>query len=212
MFFTAPIDNLIGAITPGGAVVVAATGIVSPNPIQSLPDGRMILGEERDFGRAFVFDPSELAVGSQVSLTEVASVEGGLNGVDVDSIGDVISPTGGFASVLTSRGGILRIDGDDFTVGEIEQSFVGYPAKPGYQFPGGVAVHPNGDIILAERFGGAIWRFDPDTGTAVKLATIPGNIVDNVDIGPDGRIFATTLASPKIYEVFLDGSLKLFFS
>ena len=66
------------------------------------------------------------------------------------------------------------------------------------------------DYVL-QGYDAGLYRVDPVSGVARRVATIPGGVADNMAFLPDGRIFVSTfVAGPSggVMEVYADGSVR----
>lgn len=102
-----------------------------------------------------------------------------------------------FALVFTGELGRVRVDGGPSEV------FAG-----GLSAPGSVRGGPDGLLYVSEGGNGQITRIDPRTREATVVAVCPPGI-DNLDLDPSGRIFASYYIDGLILEATRDGWREL---
>ncbi|MCP3804072.1 SMP-30/gluconolactonase/LRE family protein [Allokutzneria sp. A3M-2-11 16] len=71
--------------------------------------------------------------------------------------------------------------------------------------PNGIFVRPNGSLLVATRGADQVLTLDR-TGSVTARRTVPGRVVDGVQVLPDGRVAATTWNGPGLWQVNPDGT------
>lgn len=206
LFFTVPARGKVGAVTPAGQVVEVSTVLDEPNPIELLPDGRIVVADFSLDGEMWVFDPDDLQPGTPLVGVRVGEHLPGLNGMDIGPDGMLYTPIGGKETQGTSTGGLARVDPGTFQLEEIALTFPDEPNRTGFRVAAGVGVLADGTVLLVEGFGARVFRIDPATGEAHLLVKLPTDFGDNVEVDPNGRIFVSSFLSSTIFEVFMDGT------
>ncbi|HUS15193.1 MAG TPA: hypothetical protein VM536_09275 [Chloroflexia bacterium] len=162
----------------GGTPQVVARGIDEPEGIVVLPDGQLIVAEQKT-NRLLRVDPATGAK-TLVRQLENKTNQDGVDGLGYDpSTGDILIPD-------SPNGRLLSMPPDGSTLRVLARGFVR---------PTGAAVLPDGDILVADEFGNALDRVTRE-GKVTRIATVyqPDDVVvDATGISYvnclDGRIY-----------------------
>ena len=173
-----------GTITELGNVGAGA------NPINLSPAGELFVGRALTGDGLYRYD----AEGKK--FVEVTPTTQGLNGFDFSDDGSIIGPLLDF----TKPGRIARVDPDS---GDIEVLVDGLGAVTG--------VEVDGDVIYAAQVAPpALLRMslqDPDSPPAT-VAELPF-ASDNIALGADGTVYATSFSTPEIAAISPAGDVRL---
>ena len=201
---TSPVGDLVQQVALDGTVTVLARLSVGPNPIVRDPNdpAAVLVGDA-------VSNPSRLyRVFTDGRAPEV--VVSGLppiNGFSFGPDGAIWAPTGGFASAIGSTGGIVRIDVANGTFQPFGLTFPGEPGKTGFAYDVSAKFGPDGQLYVLQGFDAAVYRVDPNTGVADRIANVPGGFGDNMAFTPDGRLFVSGFLGP-VFEIRSDGTAR----
>lgn len=169
--FTNKALNIIRA--GSGSATTLATGISAPEGIVVAKDGAIILADQAT-NRMLEINPRTGAKRTLRQLVNNTKKEG-VDGLGLDpATGDILIPD-------SPNGRLLRMSRDGSRLQTIASGFVR---------PTGAAVEKNGNILVADEFGNAVYRLYKN-GRRTVIARIYQP--DDVVVGPDGSIYANGL-------------------
>lgn len=126
----------------------------------------------------------------------VSTVADGLpqiNGSELDSTGQLWSPTGGTDGAL-GTGGLIRIDPVTGSFTTVHLSFAA-AGQTGLRLACGVTVGPHDEIYVAQCFSPTVYRVDPATGFATVIGRPATSFADNIAALPDGRVLMSSFTT-----------------
>ncbi len=166
-------NKALNIIRPGAAPTVLAAGIDEPEGIVVTKDGAIVVADQAT-NRILEVDPK---TGAKKTLRRMVNNTGkeGVDGLGLDPrTGDILVPD-------SPNGRLLRMSRDGTRLQTIATGFVR---------PTGAAVEPNGNILVADEFGNAVYRLLPN-GKRTRIASIYQP--DDVVVGADGSIYVNSL-------------------
>lgn len=163
--------------TTDGQLNLLVSGLRSPEGMVFLPDGSMIIAEQ-ERNRLVRYDMSSKTLKPFLNLVNQTD-QLGVDGILWDGT-DIIVPD-------SPNGTVLKVSPDGNTVRQIAS---------GLTRPTGAWLEPTGDLLIADEYGGAIYRLHQD-GTLDKLAYF--SFPDDVVADASGNIFIVTLGDNAIH-------------
>jgi len=170
-------NGTISRVNSDKSVTVLLSGLAGPEGLVVLPDGTMIIAEQRT-NRILI-----LHVGAQTptllrqlpGTPSAAQCKDGVDGIALDSTTNTIivpdSPTGDVYR--------LSLDGKTLT-----------KVASGITRPVGAVVDSQGNIYVADECGGSLWRITR-TGTTTRIGGF--GMLDDVAIDPHGNLLLIDL-------------------
>ncbi len=202
---TSPVGDRVQRVAPDGTVTVLANLSFGPNPIVRDPSdpNAVIIGDAASNPSAMfrVFTDGRQAQLIVQGLPPINSFSFGPDG-------RIWAPAGGFASAIDSSGSIIRINLATGLFDTFAISFPGEPGKTGFAYDVAAKFGPDGQLYVLQGFDAAVYRVNPTTGVAVRLANLPGGVGDNLNFTPDGRLFASTFFGG-VVEILPDNSVRV---
>lgn len=127
-----------------------------------------------------------------------------LNGLAALPSGDVV----GTESALQVEGTTVTPTGQDFVYRiSADRSVTTVARTPALNQPNGISVLPSGDFLVATRGAAEVYELTPE-GQKRNVRTLPGKIVDDVGLAPDGRVYASSWETAEVYAVAPDGKVS----
>ncbi len=163
--------NIISGGT--GSPRVLASGLAGPEGLVVSNDGAIVVADQAT-NRILEIN---YQTGRVKLLRQLVNNTGkdGVDGLGIDpATGDILVPD-------SANGRLLRMSRDGASLKTIATGFVR---------PTGAAVEPNGNIIVVDEFGNAVYRLRAD-GSRTRLASIYQP--DDVIVGADGSIYVNSL-------------------
>jgi len=201
---TSPPGDVVQRVSPTGQVTVLATFAFGPNPIVRDPaDASAVLVGDASSDPSAIFRvftdgrPSELVVDGLPPI----------NSFSFGPDGHLWAPAGGFASLIGSTGEIIRIDLATGAFEPVAVTFPGEPGKPGFNYAVAAKFGPDGQLYVLQGLDAAVYRIDPGTGVATRIANLPGGVGDNLAFTPDGRLYASTFVGG-VVEILPGGGVR----
>ena len=201
---TSPPGDVVQRVSPTGQVTVLATFAFGPNPIVRDPaDASAVLVGDASSDPSAIFRvftdgrPSELVVDGLPPI----------NSFSFGPDGHLWAPAGGFASLIGSTGEIIRIDLATGAFEPVAVTFPGEPGKPGFNYAVAAKFGPDGQLYVLQGLDAAVYRIDPGTGVATRIANLPGGVGDNLAFTPEGRLYASTFVGG-VVEILPGGGVR----
>ena len=173
-------NGTVSRLNANGSVTVLLRGIAGPEGLIVLPDGTLILAEQRT-NRILTLAPgapSPTVLRALPGTPSTARCKDGVDGIALDPTTNSIivpdSPTGEVYS--------MSLDGKTLSL-----------LASGIVRPVGAVVDTQGNIYVADECGGALWRIPPH-GTPTHLGGF--GMLDDVALDPHGNLLVTDLAGP----------------
>lgn len=163
--------------TTDGQLNRVLSGLRSPEGMVFLPDGSMIIAEQ-ERNRLVRYDLSSKTLKPFLNLVNQTD-QLGVDGILWDGT-NIIVPD-------SPNGTVLEVSTDGNTVRQIASRLTR---------PTGAWLEPTGDLLIADEYGGAIYRLHRD-GTLDKLAYF--SFPDDVIADASGNIFIVTLGDNAIH-------------
>lgn len=163
--------------TTDGHLNLVVSGLRSPEGMVFLPDGSMIIAEQ-ERNRLVRYDLNSNTLKPFLKLVNQTD-QLGVDGILWDGR-NIIVPD-------SPNGTVLEVSPDGNTVRQIAS---------GLTRPTGAWLEPTGDLLIADEYGGAIYRLHRD-GTLEKLAYF--SFPDDVVADASGNIFIVTLGDNAIH-------------
>jgi sugar lactone lactonase YvrE len=171
-------NGTVSRLNENGSVTVLLRGIAGPEGLIVLPDGTLIIAEQRT-NRILTLAPgapSPTVLRALPGTPSTARCKDGVDGIALDPTTNTVivpdSPTGEVYS--------MSLDGKNLTL-----------LASGIVRPVGAVVDAQGNIYVADECGGALWRI-PSHGTPTHLGGF--GMLDDVALDPHGNILVTDLA------------------
>ncbi len=173
-------NGTVSRLNANGSVTVLLRGIAGPEGLIVLPDGTLILAEQRT-NRILTLAPgapSPTVLRALPGTPSTARCKDGVDGIALDATTNSIivpdSPTGEVYS--------MSLDGKNLTL-----------LASGIVRPVGAVVDAQGNIYVADECGGTLWRIPPH-GPPTHLGGF--GMLDDVALDPHGNLLVTDLAGP----------------
>jgi len=172
-------DNTIKIYTPDGQLKLFLSGLSAPEGMAFLPDGSMVIAEQ-DNNRLVRYDFQTQALVPFLDLVN-QTYNLGVDGIIWDGTYLIIPDS--------PNGTVLEVSPDGKTVRQLAS---------GLTRPTGAWAEPNGDLLIADEYGDAVYRLHPDS-TLEKVADF--SIPDDVISDADGNIFVVTLGDDAVHVI-----------
>lgn len=167
------------AKSPGGAPRVVADKLPSLNTVGFHPDGRLFGTQMGAVNVLWQFDLS-----GRGEHKPIWTDTGRLNGFVITSDDILYGPQASTKSVI-------RLDLKTLDVKTV---------AGGFAWPTGVKMDARGRLFVSDLDDGRVWRVDKETGAKELLATFaPG--VDNLTVGPNGKVYVSSPVENAIFEL-----------
>lgn len=170
-------NGTISRVNADHSVTILYRNIAGPEGLVVLPDGTMIIAEQRT-NRIIALPPgaqSPTVLRTLPGTPSTANCKDGVDGIALDPTTNTLiipdSPTGDVYR--------MSLDGKTFT-----------RLVSGITRPVGAAVDAHGNIYVADECGGALWRITP-TGTTTRMDGF--GMLDDVAFDPQGNVLVTDL-------------------
>ncbi len=208
LVYTSPGDKLVGRVRTDGTHDVVAGLPFAANAIALDPtDPQAVLVGDAAGTEAGIW---RVPLDGRPAVP-VATGIGAVNSFDIGPDGRVWAPSGGFPSILGSTGGVVRVDLATGVGEPLALSFPDEPGKTGFSYSVAAKFAPDGTFYVLQGYDAGLYRVDPASGEARRVASIPGGVADNLAFLADGRTFVSTfVAGPSggVVEVHPDGSVR----
>jgi len=183
LVWTALVAGEIRALRPDGSVDVVVTGVPLINPVYFTADGRLFAARI-GFDRLYEF-PVDAQLASAGEPRLVASKIGNLNSFEIDADNRLFGP-------LSNIGTVAEVDIETGAVTPVADNLGKVVA---------VNLDAHGNIWAINWAKGELWRIDRADGdgwqAAQRVATLEPPL-DNLAVGPDGRIYISRPAHSAI--------------
>lgn len=170
-------NGTISRVNADLSVTVLYRNIAGPEGLVVLPDGTMIIAEQRT-NRILAMPPgaqTPIVLRTLPGTPSTANCKDGVDGIALDPTTNTLiipdSPTGDVYR--------MSLDGKTFT-----------RLLSGVTRPVGATVDAHGNIYVADECGGALWRITP-TGTTTRIGGF--GMPDDVEIDPQGNLLVIDL-------------------
>jgi sugar lactone lactonase YvrE len=171
-------NGTVSRLNANGSVSVLLRGIAGPEGLVVLPNGTLIIAEQRT-NRILTLAPgapSPTVLRALPGMPSTANCKDGVDGIALDPVTNTIivpdSPTGKVYR--------MSLDGKLLTL-----------LASGIVRPVGAAVDTRGNIYVADECGGALWRIPPQ-GAPTRMGGF--GMLDDVAFDSHGNILVTDLA------------------
>jgi glucose/arabinose dehydrogenase len=171
-------NGTVSHLNANGSVTVLLRGIAGPEGLVVLPNGTLIIAEQRT-NRILTLAPgapSPTVLRALPGMPSTANCKDGVDGIALDPVTNTIivpdSPTGKVYR--------MSLDGKSLTL-----------LASGIVRPVGAAVDAQGNIYVADECGGALWRIPPQ-GAPTRMGGF--GMLDDVAFDSHGNILVTDLA------------------
>jgi sugar lactone lactonase YvrE len=163
--------------TTDGQLNLVVSGLRSPEGMAFLPDGSMVIAEQ-ERNRLVRYDFSSKTLKPFLSL---------VNQTDQLGVDNILWDGTNIIVPDSPNGTVFEVSPDGKTVQQIAS---------GLTRPTGAWLEPTGDLLVADEYGGAIYRLHRD-GTLDKLGyfSFPDDVVED----QNGNIFVVTLGDNAIH-------------
>jgi sugar lactone lactonase YvrE len=171
-------NGTVSRLNANGSVSVLLRGIAGPEGLVVLPNGTLIIAEQRT-NRILTLAPgapSPTVLRALPGMPSTANCKDGVDGIALDPVTNTIivpdSPTGKVYR--------MSLDGKSLTL-----------LASGIVRPVGAAVDTRGNIYVADECGSALWRIPPQ-GAPTRMGGF--GMLDDVAFDSHGNILVTDLA------------------
>jgi len=166
-----------------GRIEDVATGLPFINSIRFAPDGRLFAAQVTPGkGNLYLVDTTG-GTEPEVFIKGLPA----LNAFEITDDNQLYGP-------LAREGSVVAIDLDDKSIRRIAD---------GFEHPTAVTRDTDGNLYVSDWLTGDITRVDPDSGARQHIAHLQAPI-DNLTIGPNGRLYASLPCEDGIVEIDLD--------
>lgn len=163
--------------TPDGQLNRILSNLSSPEGMAFLPDGSMIIAEQGK-NRLIRYDFQIQSLTPFLDLPN-QTVNLGVDGILWDGTNLIVPDS--------PNGTVLEVSSDGRTVHQLVS---------GLTRPTGAWMEPTGSLLIADEYGNAVFRLQPD-GTLEKITDF--SIPDDVIADADGNIFVITLGDDAVH-------------
>jgi len=165
-----------------GRIEDIATGLPFINSIRFAPDGRLFAAQVTPGkGNLYLIDPTGRTA-PEVFIKGLPA----LNGFEISADNQLYGP-------LARDGSVVAINLEDKTIRRIAD---------GFEHPTAVTRDAAGNLYVSDWQTGDITRVNPDSGARQRIAHLQAP-VDNLTIGPNGRLYASLPCEGGIVEIDL---------
>ena len=175
-------NGTVNRVSANGSVTVLISGLAGPEGLVVLPDGTMIIAEQRT-NRILSLTPgstSAIVLRTLPGIPSTAQCKDGVDGIALDpTTNTIIVPDSPIGNVYR-----MSLDGKTLTL-----------LASGIVRPVGAAVDAQGTIYVADECGGALWRI-PTKGKPTRMGGF--GMLDDVAFDSHGNILVTDL-QPSIH-------------
>jgi hypothetical protein len=199
--WTSPFSGTVSKTNIDGTTIQLADVGKNVNPVAKIPNEHAVA--------------VSFSVGDKVCILKINTDNGKIdtlvrdavpiNGFDISSTNVVYAPTNDLNSIL-GKGNLLRADLNSGIFTIVGLHFPAEPSKPGLSYPTGVALGPGGSVYMLQSLPPvSVYKVDPASGTATKLASIVNLIGDNIYVNYDGKAYVSTFIGNQIIEIDSSG-------
>jgi sugar lactone lactonase YvrE len=169
----------VSQFTQDGRLTPVLSGLRSPEGMAFLPDGSMIIAEQGT-NRLLRY---EFASGTLAPFLDLVNTTDqlGVDGILWDGANLIVPDS--------PNGTVLEVSADGTAVRQIASGLVR---------PTGAWTEPDGNLLIADEFGDAIFRLHPD-GSMEKVASV--SVPDDVVEDSEGNIFIVTLGDNAVHAI-----------
>ena len=201
IIWTAPPEGHIGKITPQGEIVDLGYVGSNVNPIERKRDSQTVfIGFEKTPSRVCIIDNEngiELGtVNDLPSMNGFSFAEDGLLYAPLFDLNDFLGP-----------GGVIKIDFENNSYENWEVTFPLDENKNQFKGTTATVADYNGSIYVLESLNPRIYKVDMQTGEAIRFASVPFAISDNLDYH-DGKVYVTSFIQNIVFEVDQAGNRR----
>lgn len=202
--WTSPGDGRVSKTNIDGTTVVLAFVGAYVNPVAKIPNEHAVA--------------VSFSVGDKTAILKINTDNGKvdtlvkdivpMNGFDISSSNKVYAPTSDLNSIL-GQGKLLMADLNAGTFSVIGLHFPAEPSRAGLSFPTGVALGPDGSVYMLQSLPPvSVYKVDPLSGTATKLASVTNPVGDNIFVNGDGKVYVSTFVGNQIVEIDQSGNQR----
>jgi sugar lactone lactonase YvrE len=172
-------EGTIKQYTPQGQLNLILSGLSAPEGMAFLPDGSLVIAEQGN-NRLIRYDFQSKTILPFLDLPNRTN-NLGVDGIIFDGTNLIVPDS--------PNGTVLEVSVDATTVRQLASGLIR---------PTGAWAEPDGNLLIADEYGNAVFRLHPD-GTLEKIAdfSIPDDVIED----PNGNIFVVTLGDNAVHVI-----------